>query len=333
MEYRFLGKTGVQVSSLCMGTMTFGKEADERECAALYKKCREAGINFFDTANVYQEGLSETILGNLIQGERDSLILASKVYFPMGSERNQQGLSRRHIMQAIHSTLKRLKTGYLDIYYLHHFDEASDLEETLYACNDLVRQGKVLYLGVSNFAAWQVMKGLGISAKEHLAHFTCLQPMYNLVKRQAEVELLPMARSEKLAVFPFNPLAGGLLTGKYLDKPQEGRLLSGSHSKTYQARYSLPETANIVSRFVSFAKEKDFHPVSLAISWVANHPSITAPILGARSVEQLEPALKSLEIPMTEELRKELSALTTEPPLATDHGHDERLARKNGTNR
>lgn len=327
MKYRFLGQTGVQVSSLCMGTMTFGKEADEKTCAALYKKCREAGINFFDTANAYQEGLSETILGNLIQGERDALVLASKVYFPMGKERNQQGLSRRHIRQAIDGTLKRLKTDYLDIYYLHHFDEATDLEDTLYMCNDLVRQGKVLYLGVSNFAAWQVMKALGISAKEHLAHFTCLQPMYNLLKRQAEVELLPMARSEKLAVFPFNPLAGGLLTGKYLDASKEGRFLSGIHTKTYQARYSSPEATSIVSRFVSFAKERNFHPVSLAISWAATHPSVTAPILGARSVEQLEPALRSLEIPMTDDLRKELNALTTEPPLATDHGPDEQLAR------
>ena len=315
MRYKLLGKTGIRVSSLCMGTMTFGKEADETTSLHIYKKCREAGINFFDTANMYSEGKAETILGKLIQGERENLILASKVYFQMGKDINQHGLSRRHIIQSIEGSLKRLKTDYLDIYYLHRFDEATALEETLYTCTDLVRQGKVLYLGVSNFAAWQVVKALGISAREHLARFSCLQPMYNLLKRQAEVELLPMALGEHLAVFAYNPLAGGLLTGKYLGNAKEGRLLA---DKTYQLRYGSPEEQKRVTRFIAFAKERNLHPVSLAISWVAHHPAVTAPILGARSVEQLEPALRSLEIPMTEELRKELNALTPEPPPATD---------------
>jgi len=316
MKYNFLGKTGVRVSSLCMGTMTFGHEADEKASRAIYKKCRNAGINFFDTANMYSQGLAESILGSLIEGERENLIIASKVYFPMGADLNQRGLSRRHIMHAIDGSLKRLKTDYIDIYYLHHFDETTDLEETLLACNDLVRQGKVHYLGVSNFAAWQVMKGLGISAKEHLARFTCIQPMYNLLKRQAEVELLPMALEEKFAVFPYNPLGGGLLTGKYLEGAKAGRMISGNHTKLYLERYK--NMNDDVARFVAFAKERNFHPVSLALSWVASHPAVTAPILGARSVEQLEPALASLEIPMTQELRRELSALTHEPPPATD---------------
>lgn len=322
MKYKFLGKTGVQVSSLCMGTMTFGKEVDENTCGAIYKKCRETGINFFDTANMYQHGLAETILGKLIHSERDHVIIASKVYYQMGQDINQHGLSRRNIMQSIEGSLRRLQTDYLDIYYLHHFDETADLEESLYACDNLVRQGKVLYLGVSNFAAWQVMKALGISAREHLAKFVCLQPMYNLLKRQAEVELLPMALSEHLSVFPYNPLAGGLLTGKYLTDLQEGRFLSSPNAKTYQRRYEESDTTSIISRFIAFAQERGFHPVSLAISWVASHPAITAPILGARSVEQLEPALKALDIPMTEELRKELSLLTREPPLATDRSDE-----------
>lgn len=315
MKYKFLGKTGVQVSSLCMGTMTFGKEADEAASAAIYKRCRDAGINFFDTADVYSDGYSEAILGNLIQGEREKLILASKVYFQIGKEINQRGLSRRHIMQSIEGSLKRLKTDYLDIYYLHRFDETTDLAETLYAFNDLVRQGKALYIGVSNFAAWQVMKGLGISAREHLAPFSCLQPMYNLLKRQAEVELLPMAMEEQLGVFPYNSLAGGVLTGKYFEEITEGRLFS---NKTYQLRYGELKENSQVSNFIKFASDRNFHPVSLAISWVASHPAVTAPILGARNIEQLEPALQSLDIPITEELRKELSAITIEPPPATD---------------
>jgi aryl-alcohol dehydrogenase-like predicted oxidoreductase len=316
MKYKFLGKTGVQVSSLCMGTMTFGKEADEAASALLYKRCRDAGINFFDTANMYADGLSETILGKLIRGERENLILASKVYFQMGKDINQHGLSRKHIMQAIDGSLKRLGTDYLDIYYLHRFDDNTDLEETLYAFNDLVRQGKVLYLGVSNFAAWQIMKGLAISAREHLARFACMQPMYNLLKRQAEVELFPLALEEKLAVFPYNPLAGGVLSGKYLEGASEGRLLS---VRTYQLRYGTPETPNsTVSSFVAYAKERGLHPVSLALSWAASHPAVTAPILGARSVAQLEPALQSLDISMTEDLRTDLSSLSLEPPPATD---------------
>lgn len=322
MEYKFLGKTGVQVSALSMGTMTFGKEADEATSASIYKRCRDEGINFFDTANMYAEGNSERILGNLIQGERENLIIASKVYFQMGKDINQHGLSRRHITQSIHDSLKRLKTDYLDIYYLHRFDENTSLLDTLQACNDLVRQGKVLYLGVSNFAAWQIMKGLGIAAKEHLTRFSCIQPMYNLLKRQAEVELLPMALEENLAVFPFNPLAGGTLTGKYLNDSKEGRMLFNT---TYQLRYGAPENKERVAHFIDFAKERNYHPVSLAISWVAHHPAITSPILGARSLEQLEPALDSLKIPMTTELRKEISDLTPEPPPATDR-NDERSA-------
>lgn len=240
----------------------------------------------------------------------------------MGKGVNQRGLSRLHIMQALHASLKRLKTDYIDIYYLHHFDETADLEESLSACNDLVHQGKVMYLGVSNFAAWQIMKGLGISAKEHLQRFSCVQPMYNLLKRQAEVELFPMALSEKLAVFSYNPLAGGLLTGKYLSGEQEGRFHTSKNAKTYQLRYGDPAASLLVSQFIDFAKEKNFHPVSLAISFVASHPAVTSTILGARSEEQLDPALKSLEIPMTKELRKELSMLTPAPPLATDRADE-----------
>jgi len=319
MKYKFLGKTGIQVSALCMGTMTFGKEADEAASAAMYKKCREYGINFFDTADLYAEGESEKILGKLIQGERENLILASKVYFQMGKEINQHGLSRLHIKHSIEGTLKRLKTDYLDIYYLHHFDENTDLAETLQAMNDLVSQGKVLYLGVSNFAAWQIMKGLGISAQAHLASFVCIQPMYNLLKRQAEVELFPLAQAENLAVFPFNPLAGGVLTGKYLqNQKKDGRLASNT---TYQLRYGAVYEEP-VAQFINFAEKRNYNPVSLAVSWVATHPAVTAPILGARNVEQLEPALRFLEIPMTLELRQELSALTPEPPPATDRNEE-----------
>jgi aryl-alcohol dehydrogenase-like predicted oxidoreductase len=228
VEYRPLGNTGVQVSSLCYGTMSFGGEADEDTSAAMYRRCREAGINFFDCANGYAGGRSEEILGSLITSERSDVIITSKVYFPTGDDLNARGASRRHIMQAIEDSLRRLKTDRIDVYFIHHFDDLTPLEETLRALDDLVQQGKILYPAASNFAAWQVAKGLGISARHEWARFECIQPMYNLVKRQAEVELLPMAQSEKLGVIPYSPLGGGLLSGKYgRDRRPEGWTFDG----------------------------------------------------------------------------------------------------------
>lgn len=317
MQYRFLGKTGVQVSRLCFGTMSFGGDADEETSAALYARCRDAGINFFDCANTYAGGKSEEILGRLTKGSRDELVLTSKVYFPVGPDVNQSGATRKHILRSIETSLKRLQTDYLDIYFIHHFDEVTPLEETLRVLDDLVQQGKVLYPGASNFAAWQIMKALGISAKSGWAPFAVIQPMYNLIKRQAEVEILPMAEAEELGVIPYSPLGGGLLTGKYLGEktPEVGRFLT---NKAYQNRYSDEWMTETARRFNAFAQERGFDPAGLAVAWVGAHPAITAPILGARSLKQLEGSLKALEIDMTPQLREEISALSIEPPTATD---------------
>ena len=324
MQYHLLGSTGVKVSMLCFGTMSFGGDADEATSAALYRRCREVGINFFDCANTYAGGRSEEILGRLVAGERDDLVLTSKVYFPTGPDVNAGGATRKHILRMVETSLKRLNTDYLDVYFIHHFDEVTPLEETLRTLDDLVHQGKVLYPGASNFAAWQVMKALGISAKEGLAHFEVLQPMYNLVKRQAEVEILPMAQSEGLGVITYSPLGGGLLTGKYqsAQKPEDGRFLT---NKAYQSRYSEEWIQQTAERFSAFAREGGYDPAGLAVAWVASHPAVTAPILGARNLNQLEGSLKALDIAMTPELRAEISALSVDPPLATDRS-DERTA-------
>lgn len=321
MEYRFLGKTGVQVSKLCMGTMSFGGDADEATSAAMFHRCREVGINFFDCANVYQGGRSEEILGELITDCRDELIITSKFFFPMGQDVNARGASRRHMMAAVEASLKRLKTDYIDVYFIHRFDGQTSLEETLRALDDLVRQGKILYPAASNFAAWQVAKALGISAREGWARFECLQPMYNLVKRQVEVEILPMALSEKVGVISYSPLGGGLLTGKYglSRRPESGRLVE---NEMYQARYGADWVYQVAERFSDFARQRDLEPASLAVAWVAGHPAITAPIIGARSVAQLEGSLKALEIEMTPQLRAEISALAPEPPPATDRNEE-----------
>ena len=317
MEYRVLGRTGVRVSSLCFGTMSFGREADEDTAAAMFRRCREAGINFFDTANTYSGGRSEEILGRLIAGSRDELVITSKVCFPMGEDLNARGASRRHIMQSIESSLKRLGTDRLDLYFIHSFDALTPIEGTLRALDDLVHQGKVLYPAVSNWAAWQIAKALGVSARAGLARFECLQPMYNLVKRQAEVEILPLAQSEQVGVISYSPLGGGLLTGKYSAalKSEAGRLVENA---MYGKRYGLSAYYEIAERFAAYANEHNLHPATLAVAWVMSHPALTAPIVGARNVEQLEPSLAAAEVKMTPQWRAEISALSIEPPPATD---------------
>ncbi|WP_019533827.1 aldo/keto reductase [Paenibacillus ginsengihumi] len=321
MEYRTLGRTGIQVSRLCLGTMSFGGTADEETSAAMFWRCRELGVNFFDTANVYNEGRSEEILGRLIKSCRDEVVLTSKVCQPVGTGANDRGLSRRHIMLEVEKSLKRLNTDRLDLYFVHHFDSHTAMEETLRALDDLQRQGKILHPAVSNWAAWQIAKALGISAKDSLARFECIQPMYNLVKRQAEVELLPLAASEQLGVIPYSPLGGGLLTGKYGAgrRPAQGRLIE---QQMYGRRYGDSRYYEIADRFSAYACERGVHPATLAVAWVMSHPAVTAPIIGARSIEQLEPLLAALQLNMTPEWREEISQLSDAPPPATDRSEE-----------
>ncbi|MEE2877087.1 MAG: aldo/keto reductase [Candidatus Neomarinimicrobiota bacterium] len=321
MEYRLLGNTGIEVSQLCLGTMTFGGPADEAESKKMFGKCRDAGVNFFDCANVYEKGRSEKILGKLMAGCREEVIITTKVYFPTGEDVNARGATHKHIRHAIEGSLRRLKTDYIDLYFLHRFDDITPLEETLRVLDDLVRDGKILYLGVSNFAAWQVTKALGISSANVWNQIECIQPMYNLAKRQAEVELLPMAKSENVGVISYSPLGGGLLTGKYAKgkKPKEGRLLN---NKMYKERYQDPRFFEIAEAFSAFAESRGFSPISLGVSWVGAHEAVTAPIIGGRNYGQLKPALESVNIDMTDELRSEISALSPTPPSATDRNEE-----------
>jgi aryl-alcohol dehydrogenase-like predicted oxidoreductase len=321
MEYRLLGRTGVQVSSLCFGTMSFGGDADEATAAAMFHRCREIGINFFDTADGYSGGRSEEILGKLIAGCRNEIVLTSKCGFPRGSDVNAQGMSRRHIQLSVEGSLRRLGTDRLDLYFIHRFDPKTPIEEAVRTLDDLVHQGKILYPAVSNWAAWQIATALGISAREGLARFECLQPMYNLVKRQAEVEILPLTQAEQLGVIPYSPLGGGLLTGKYsfTQKPDQGRLVE---NQMYIKRYSDPGYYQIAEDFAAHAQARGVHPAALAVAWVMSHPAVTAPIIGARNVEQFEGSLASLDIAVTPEWRDEISALSLEPPLATDRSEE-----------
>lgn len=321
MQYRLLGKTGVKVSSLCMGTMTFGDAADETESARMFNRCREVGINFFDCANGYAGGRSETVLGKLIAGSRDELVITSKVGFPQGDEINNQGTSRRHMRLQVETSLKRLNTDRIDVYFIHRFDPNTPIEETLRSLDDLVAEGKILYPAVSNWAAWQIAKALGLSERQAWARFEAIQPMYNLVKRQAEVEILPLAQAEQMAVTPYSPLGGGLLTGKYTttQRAEQGRIVQNA---MYAARYGDALYFEIAENFTQYAREKGYHPAALAVAWVMSHPAVTAPIIGARNLDQLEASLAALEIEMTPEWREEISALSVQPPPATDRSEE-----------
>ncbi|MEJ7601920.1 MAG: aldo/keto reductase [Kofleriaceae bacterium] len=317
----FLGKTGVKVSRVALGAMSFGGEADETTAAAIYRAARDRGVNLIDTADVYNEGRSEEILGRLIRGDRDDLVIASKAYFPTGTDANARGSSRLHLRRAVEASLRRLGTDRIDLYYLHRFDDATDLEDTLRTLDDLVRAGKILYPACSNFAAWQIAHALGLSRAAGWAPLVATQPMYNLVKRQVEVEILPMARALGVAVIPYSPTGGGLLTGKYgiARGPERGRLLDTS---MYQVRYGEPAYREVADRFCALAAELGHAPATLAVAWVASHPAVTSVLVGGRTTEQLAPTLAAIELVLDAATRDRISALSPAPPPATDRNEE-----------
>jgi aryl-alcohol dehydrogenase-like predicted oxidoreductase len=233
MKTKFLGRTGISVSELCFGTMSFGGDADEATSAAMYRACRDAGINFFDSANEYSKGRSEEILGRLAKGDRDDLVITTKCFNPIRPDVNARGGSRRHIVQAVEASLRRLQTDRIDVLFMHRYDPVTPIEETMRAFEDLVRAGKVIYPAVSNWSAWQTQRAVDLQERNAWSRLQVIQPMYSLVKRQAEVEILPMADANGIGVIPYSPAAAGLLSGKYLGQAS-GRLKT---NKMYEARY------------------------------------------------------------------------------------------------
>ncbi len=317
MEYRLLGRTGTKISRLAFGTMTFGREADRDASHAMFKRCLDAGINMFDCANVYSKGKAESILGECMAGIRHELVISSKVHFSMGSGVNDRGSSRKHIAKQIEDSLGRLKTDFIDIYFLHCYDSDTPLEEVLRVMDDLVRQGKVLYVGASNFSAWQIAKALGVSARMGFSPIHVIQPMYNIVKRTAEIEILHLALAENLGVVSYNPLGAGLLTGKYFTN-EAGAADRLNTDQKYKVRYGEEHAKDAAARFCEFAKAGHMDPAALAIAWVMKHPAITAPLLGARNLAQLEGCLGALDINMTDDLYSAITALSVPVPPATD---------------
>jgi aryl-alcohol dehydrogenase-like predicted oxidoreductase len=323
VRYRRLGRTGVRLSELGLGTLSFGGDTDEAEAGRMVRRCLDAGVNHFDCADIYQGGAAEEVLGRLVAGVRDDVLLATKVGFPTGPGVNERGASALHLRRAVEASLRRLGTDRVDLLYLHRFDQRTDLDLTLRALDDLVRAGKVLYLGVSNFAAWQAATALGRSALHGWAPIVATQPMYNLVKRQAEVEILPFAAAEDVAVLAYGPLAGGLLSGKYGRSPGsgEGRL---SSDPMYRARYADEADYRAAADLAAIATEVGVHPATLAVAWVAARPGVTAPLVGARSLEQLEPSLAAAEVELERAVVDRITALTPAPPPATDRSEERR---------
>src|SRR5262245_5779032 len=319
MKYRVIGRTGVQVSELCMGTMAFGGDADAAEAARMYRAARDAGINFFDTADQYNAGRSEEIIGELVRGGRSDLVTASKCVNPTGSAVNARGANRRHVRRALEASLKRLGTDRVDLLFLHHYDTHTPLEEHMRSLEDVVRSGKALYGALSNYSAWQTQAALGYQERHGWARLQVIQPMYSLVKRQAEVELLPMAQANGLGVVPYSPSGGGLLSGRYTDPAAQGRHTT---NKMYKVRYGDDWMHETAAKFVAFCKTRNWHPISAAVAWVGAHPAVTAPIIGARSLDQLRASLDSVKITLTPELRAEIATLSRTPPPATDRSDE-----------
>ncbi len=309
-----LGRTGLKVSEICLGTMTFGLQTDRAESCAIMDAAASAGIDFFDVADVYPVGgtletvgRTEEIVGEWMAAKRDRFVLATKAYNPMGPGPNDSGLSRRHVIAACDASLRRLRTDYIDLYYIHRWDADTPIDETLGAFDDLRRAGKIRYAGCSNVAAWQMMSALAASERDRLIRFDAVQPRYNILFRAIESELLPAAQANGVGAVVFNPLAAGLLTGKYRrgETPREGtRFTLGNAASLYQQRYWQDAQLDVVQRLVEDVASRGKSLTHVALRWVLDQPGVTAAIVGASRAEQLRDSLKALEIQLDDADRR-----------------------------
>jgi aryl-alcohol dehydrogenase-like predicted oxidoreductase len=300
MDYRYLGATGLKVSELCLGAMTFGRESSEEVSRQILDRFAEAGGNFIDTADVYSRGASEAVIGRWLAGkQRDDLVIATKVRFPMGQGPNDVGLSRKHILSSVEQSLRRLGTEYIDLYQVHCWDHTTPLEETLSTLDSLVQSGKVRYIGASNYAGWQLQKAIDLSRRIGWEPFVCLQPQYNLLCRSTEWELIPVCQNEGLGVIPWSPLRGGWLSGKYrrgMTEPPAGTRVAIAEEQGWSeswGAYNNERTWNLLDILFAVAEEAGKSPAQVAINWLLQQPGVTAPIIGARTLEQLETNLGS----------------------------------------
>ncbi|MDX2163137.1 MAG: aldo/keto reductase [bacterium] len=294
MNYRYLGKTGMKVSEICLGAMTFGRESSEAESIAMMNAFAEAGGTFIDTADVYSRGLSEEIVGRWLHTQpRDQWIIATKARFTMGDGVNDVGVSRKHILSAVDASLRRLGTDYIDLYQVHCWDQGTPLEETLSTLDTLVKAGKVRYVGVSNYTGWQLQKAVDLCVRHGWEPYTCLQPLYNLLDRSLEWELLPVCLNEGLGVIPWSPLRGGWLSGKYrrgMTAPVENTRVDEASKRGWSEdwdTYANERTWSILDVLFRVADETGKTPAQIALRWLLHMPGVTAPIVGARTLRHL----------------------------------------------
>jgi aryl-alcohol dehydrogenase (NADP+) len=308
MQYVNLGSTGLKISRLCLGTMTYGSSQwrpwvlDEEASRPLIKQALEAGITFFDTADMYSLGASEEVLGRALKDfgpGRDRLVVATKVFYPVGDDPNQGGLSRKHIMHAIDDSLRRLGTDYVDLYYIHRFDEETPIGETLEALNDVVRAGKALYLGASSMPAWQFAKMLHAADTRGWSRFAVMQNHYNLIYREEEREMIPFCLNEGIGLLPWSPLARGLLAGK--GRPVTARAESDARGRAIYGEQVAPVDGRVIERLESVAAKRGLAPAQLALAWLLQRPGVVAPIIGVSKPHQLEEAIAALDVQLNSE--------------------------------
>jgi aryl-alcohol dehydrogenase (NADP+) len=322
MEHVRLGRSGLQVSRLCLGTMTFGLQSDETVGIAIMDKAAEAGVDFMDTSDAYPlgggfdvRGRTEEIMGRWLRGKRERFIIATKCFVPMGPAPFDGGNSRKHIMSAVEESLRRLGTDYVDLYQLHGYDQNTPIDETLSALDDLVHSGKIRYLGCSNFLTYQLVRAIGRSETLRLARFDSVQPRYNLLFRQIEREMLPFCEEDGVGVISYNPVAGGLLSGKHdrsAPPPEGTRFTLGFAGPMYQERYWHERMFETVEAIRKLADAAGVPMVTLAVAWVLANKAITAPIIGASRAEQLDASLAAADWQLDADLKRQLDELTYE---------------------
>ncbi|PMC40317.1 aldo/keto reductase [Bacillus sp. UMB0899] len=314
MEYKTLGKSGLLVSELCLGAMTFGKEVNEEDSINMIHRFLDQGGNFIDTADVYVGGESEKIVGKAIKERRSEVVLATKVRMKVGPHPNDFGYSRRRIMEGVDQSLKRLNTDYIDLYQLHVWDNLTPIEETIRTLDDLVSSGKVRYIGCSNFLAWQMMKALSYSDFQNMVRFISIQPQYSLINREMDREILPLCKEENVGIIPWAPIGGGFLTGKYRrdETPNSGRLSNGVGESSWENRANEKNFA-ILDAVQEIGQSLDKTPAQVALRWLLQKEEITSPIFGASSLEQYEENMGSVGWELTEEQWNQLDEVSKLP--------------------
>jgi aryl-alcohol dehydrogenase-like predicted oxidoreductase len=321
MEQRYLGRTGLKVSELCLGTMSFGAGTDEQTAHRMLDRFVEAGGTFVDTADVYSAGVSEEIVGRwLARQSRDDLVIATKAYGDMGTAPNAGGAGRKHLISAVEASLRRLRTDYLDLYQVHVFDDATPIQETLSTLDGLVRAGKVRFLGASNYTGWQLQKSIDLAGRHGWEPFACLQPLYNLLDREAEWDLVPVCRNEGVGLIPWSPLRGGWLSGRYrrgMSAAPPGSRVdadpdAGGWPEAWQT-YANERTWDVIDAVVDVAEKTGRSPAQVALRWLMQQPAVTAPIVGARTLEQFEDNLRAAGNPLADEHVERLTAASDRP--------------------